>query len=204
MDILTECNLASVVNDILNGKTIIFPTETSYGLGCDATNQEAVDTIFKIKGRRPDKPLLVVVPDVEMAKKYLVWNETLEKIATQYWPGAVTVVGEVNSKQTTVSRLANGVVSKDNTVAVRVTANPMLISITQKMGRPLVATSGNLSDTGDMYDASVVIDQFNGREFQPDIVLHYGELPKRPPTTIVSVVGNTLQILRQGEVTIDL
>ena len=89
-------------------------------------------------------------------------------------------------------------------MAVRVTANPMLVSITQKMGRPLVATSGNLSDTGDMYDAAVVVDQFKGREFQPDIVLHYGELPKRPPTTIVSVVGNTLQILRQGEVIIDL
>jgi len=97
MKILTECNLAQIVVELLNGKTVVFPTETSYGLGCDATNQEAVDRIFKIKERRGDKPLLVVVPTVAMAKKYLVWNNLLEKIASKYWPGAVTVVGSYST-----------------------------------------------------------------------------------------------------------
>ena len=81
MQVLTEYNIASLVSDIRLGKTVVFPTETSYGLGCDATNQAAVDQIFKIKGRRSDKPLLVVVPNIEMAKQYLVWNDLLEKIA---------------------------------------------------------------------------------------------------------------------------
>ncbi len=214
MRVLTECNQAAVVADILAGQTIIFPTETSYGLGCDATNQAAVDAIFKIKGRRGDKPLLVVVPDVEMAKKYLVWNETLEKVAKKYWPpyaeasegkpGPVTVVGQVRSLEFGVSGLASGVVSKDNTVAVRVTANEMLKSITQKMGRPLVATSANLSDTGDIYDSSVILAQFTGREFTPDMVLNFGVLPVNPPTTIVSVVDGAPRVLRQGAVAIEL
>jgi len=77
-----------------NGKTIIFPTETSYGLGCDATNQEAVDKIFKIKGRRGDKPLLVVVPTVEMAREWLEWTPLVEKLAEKYWPGALTIVSK--------------------------------------------------------------------------------------------------------------
>ena len=364
MNILTECNLAQLVVDLQNGKTVVFPTETSYGLGCDATNQEAVDRIFKIKGRKSDKPLLVVVPNVEMAKRYLVWNELLEKIAKKYWPGSLTAVGaychpssaeegsasrpgeisllasrwisaehtvgdsrtialrrEMRKNPTEAEKilwnclkrkqlggikflrqhgigsyiadfcqadtkiiievdgdihftdkeqeqkdrvrehwfktrgykilrynnvdifnnlewileeiynevtkshpalpsaegrdrmspsmygrheLAHGVVSPNNTLAIRVTANPLLQSITEKLGVPLVATSANISDTGDMYQSSAIIEMFKDRDPQPDIVLDYGVLPKRQPTTIVSVVNNTLKILRQGEVAITL
>ncbi len=229
MQIITECNLAQIVSELLNGKTLVFPTETSYGLGCDATNQEAVDRIFKIKGRRNNKPLLVVVPTVEMARRYVMWNELLEKIASKYWPGAVTVVGEYLSLRAKRSNLpvmaigsesrgiatspdANraprndtlvaGVVSQDNTLAIRVTAHPLLKSITEKLGRPLVATSGNIADTGDIYTAAEIIAQFENREVQPDIILNYGELPRHKPTTIVSAVSSKLEIIRQGEVVV--
>ena len=94
MIILTEQNLFEAVEYLKAGKTIVFPTETSYGLGCDAANQEAVNKIFKIKGRKSDKPLLVVVPTIEMAKKYLVWNNLLEDLASRYWPGPLTLVGK--------------------------------------------------------------------------------------------------------------
>ncbi|KKW09314.1 MAG: hypothetical protein UY44_C0004G0029 [Candidatus Kaiserbacteria bacterium GW2011_GWA2_49_19] len=341
MKILTECNLAQIVVELLNGKTVVFPTETSYGLGCDATNQEAVDRIFKIKERRGDKPLLVVVPTVAMAKKYLVWNNLLEKIASKYWPGAVTVVGsystppfkegiegwsrvsgkrllgfirtigmrsELRKNKTKaekilwsqlrlkrlgglrfrrqhgigpyvvdfyqadskivievdgdvhfslaeqeikdrvrqrwleghgyivlrynnvdvfnnldgilreiyhmvtaarphpalplkgeVALLARGVVSLDNTVAIRVTAHPFLKSITEKLGRPLVATSANAAGGGDCYSAAAAVAAFQNRAEQPDIILDYGALPKRPPTTVVSAAGGVFKVLRQGE-----
>ncbi len=202
MQIFSECNLAQIVSELLNGQTLVFPTETSYGLGCDATNLEAVEKIFKIKGRKNDKPLLVVVPSVDMAKKYLVWNENLDKIASKYWPGAVTVVGECKSIKAKVHKgesLANGVVSKENTVAVRVTAHPLLQSITEKLGRPLVATSANIADAGDVYDSKKIVEIFAEQKNQPDIVLDYGTLEKHLPTTIVSVVNNELKILRQGE-----
>jgi L-threonylcarbamoyladenylate synthase len=71
MKVLTECTTAALIVELLNGKTVIVPTETSYGLGCDAVNQSAVDAVFAIKGRPSDKPLLVVVPTIAMAKKYL-------------------------------------------------------------------------------------------------------------------------------------
>ncbi|MBI5729123.1 MAG: Sua5/YciO/YrdC/YwlC family protein [Candidatus Magasanikbacteria bacterium] len=256
MKILTECNLAELVVDLLSGKTIVFPTETSYGLGCDATNQAAVDKIFKIKGRKSDKPLLVVVPTVEMARKYLAWSDLLGTLAKKYWPGPLTVVGlyvpplfkegiegwsrtngkrllgfirtigmrselrknktkaeklcEIYNTATTArphptlhlkgeETLADGVVSSEGTVAIRVTANPLLKSITEKLGKPLVATSANVADGGDSYSAESVIAQFQNRAVQPDIILDYGELPKRPPTTIVSVIGGKFKVFRQGE-----
>ncbi len=199
MKILSECNLSEIIVEILNGKIIVFPTETSYGLGCDATNQKSVDEIFKIKGRKSDKPMLVVVPTIEMAKKYLKWNQTLNKLAIKYWPGAVTIVGEARSES-----LANGVVSRDGTLAVRVTDFPLLISITEKIGRPLVATSANISDVGEIYDADEIYKTFENRPAQPDLILNYGVLPKRQPTTIIGVVGGKFSVLRQGELKVEL
>ena len=205
MQIKTECNLSEIVVEILNGKTIVFPTETSYGLGCDATNQKSVDRIFKIKGRKSDKPLLVVVPTVEMAKEYLKWDDALDKMAKKYWPGALTVVGEYNSP---LGRgrggLANGVVAKDGTVAVRVTSHPLLKSITEKIGRPLVATSANISDAGEIYSAEEIYKTFENRAGQPDLILNYGVLPKCPPTTIIKVTHDNIEVLRQGELIVKI
>jgi L-threonylcarbamoyladenylate synthase len=195
MKIMTECNLSQIVSEILNGQVLVFPTETSYGLGCDATNQTVVDKIFKIKGRVDDKPLLVVVDSIETAKKYLVWNDVLEKLAQKYWPGPLTIVGEYAG-----DNLAAGVVGKDNTVAVRVSDFPLLKSITEKIGRPLVATSANLAGQENIYDSQKIIDIFASQKYQPDIILNYGQLPINQPTTLVSVVDDNLKILRQGKI----
>lgn len=185
MKIINQDNLSEAVVALQAGNTVVFPTETSYGLGCDSTNQEAVDKIFQIKGRKNDKPLLVVVPSVEMAKKYLVWNDLLEDLSKKYWPGPLTVVGNGHD-------LAVGVVASDGTIAVRVTNHPIAKFLSEKLGLPVVATSANLADAGDIYDSKQI-------EVKPDILIDGGVLPQNPPTTIVSVVDNHLKILRQGQ-----
>ncbi len=198
MKIMTECNLAQIVSEILNGKVLVFPTETSYGLGCDAINQESVDKIFKIKGRTDDKPLLIVVDSIESAKKYLRWNEMLEKLAQKYWPGSLTIVGEYIG-----GNLAKGVVSKDNTTAVRVSDFSFLKSITQKIQKPLVATSANLAGESSLFDPREIVKVFSEKENQPDLILNYGVLPKSEPTTLVSIVGDKIKILRRGTLNIN-
>ena len=221
MLVLSDKDLEKAVEALRQGKTVVFPTETSYGLGCDAANQEAVDKIFKIKGRQNNKPLLVAVPTVEMARKYLVWNELLEKISS-HWPGPLTVVGEYMTqphpalssaeeresirpsfaKEGVGGGLASGVVSTDNTIAIRVTANPIARFLSEKLGRPVVATSANLADAGDIYDPKQVLAMFSNKTVKPDILINGGELPHNPPTTIVSVINNNLKILRQGQIKI--
>ncbi len=198
MKTLKECNLSEIVVELLSGKTLIFPTETSYGLGCDATNQEAVDAIFKIKARDESKSLLVVVPTIEMAKKYLVWNNVLEELAKKYWPGPLTIVGNYKLD----SGLAQGVVAKNNTVAVRVTTHPIVKFLTESLAKPIVATSGNVSGAGDIYSAKDAEAMFFERASQPDIILDFGQLPKNLPTTIVDVTQDKIKILRQGELKI--
>jgi L-threonylcarbamoyladenylate synthase len=200
MFVCKECNLADVTAKLLAGGVIIFPTETSYGLGCDAANQNAVDRIFEIKNRPQTKSLLVVVPTVAMAKEYLQWNDLLEQLANKYWPGQLTVVGEHNPQ----SNLAHGVLSPVDTVALRVTGHPIPKYLSGQLGRPLVATSANISEGGDVYSPEQIINIFKNQTVQPDIAMDYGELPKNKPSTIVSVLGNELKILRQGELLVEL
>jgi L-threonylcarbamoyladenylate synthase len=127
-----------------------------------------------------------------MARKYLVWNDLLEDLASKYWPGPLTVVGDYNHKE----KLAVGVVSKDNTIAVRVTNHPIAKFLSEKLARPLVATSANLADAGDVYDSKKI-------QIKSDILIDGGVLPQNPPTTIVSVVNSNLKILRQGQIKIN-
>ena len=184
-----------------DGKVIVFPTETSYGLGCDATNQMAVDRIFKIKGRQKNKPLLMVVPSVAMAKKYLQWNEPLEKISKKYWPGPLTVVGKIAEE---TKLLANGVVAADGTIAVRVTGYPPANKLSEELGGPLVATSANFSGAGDIFDADELVDIFSKQTEQPDAIIDAGQLVPQKPTTIVGVAGGQIKIIRQGEVIVQI
>lgn len=184
---------------VKEGKVIIFPTETSYGMGCDAANQSAVDKIFQIKARAPGKPLLVVAPSATVAKKYLIWNGMLETIAKKYWPGALTVVGKYR-RPWFFGKLARGVVGADGTVAVRVTADAWLKNFCEKLNKPLVATSANLAGKGNLYDPHAIEKQFSGLAVVPDGIVDGGSLPVRPSSTVVSVIENQIQVLRQGEV----
>lgn len=197
MLIFKKENLNQVVDLLKEGKVLIFPTETSYGLGCDATNQEAVDKIFKIKNRAKNKPLLVLVSSVAQAKKYLIWNETLDNLSQKYWPGPLTIVGECHKS------LAMGVLSSDGTIAVRVSDHPLANMLCKKIGEPLVATSANISGQSEIYSAEEIKEEFSDCVNCPDAFLDLGDLPLHPPTTIVSVLDDELKILRQGEIIIE-
>jgi len=199
MILLNKKKLQLAVNYLKQGKIIIYPTATSYGLGCDATNQQAVDRIYKIKERPEHKPLLVVVPTIEMAKEYLEWSLLANTLANKYWPGALTIVGKWDTK----SKLALGVVSKDNTLALRVTGHPVPKFLSEQLSRPIVATSANVTYQGDVYDIQTIKEMYEGREFQPDVLIDGGVLPQVEPSTIVSVVGGEIKVLRQGEIRVN-
>ena len=201
MEIVSEKDANKALDFLSQGKVLAFPTETSYGLGCDARYQEAVYKIFRIKERSSDMPLLVVVSSVEEAKKYLQWNELLDKLSKRYWPGALTVVAKAS--EAAKDQLARGVVSDRGTLALRVTEFNFLRHLTEKVGSPLVATSANLSGEDNIYKSEEVKRVFKKRIEKPDALIDGGTLLERSSSTLVSVIDNELKILRQGEVDID-
>lgn len=192
--------ISEMVRVLREGQTVVYPTETSYGLGADATNAAAVDKLFAIKKRQAEKSMLVLMSDVVMAKQYVAWNEALDELARKYWPGALTVVAPMRPD----AMVAPGVVGVGNTLAFRITSHPLAAALVQSLGRPLVSTSANIATQGSPYDCATVIAMFKNEVDQPDWILDAGSLPVRSPSTIVKIApGEPLRVLRQGEVIVE-
>jgi len=190
--------VSDIVQQLKEGTVIVYPPETSYGLGCDATNQDAVDNIFQIKKRQREKTLLVVFPNIDMIKIYVSWTPTLQKLADLYWPGPLTIVAPLYHR----GSLADGVVADDNTIAFRVSSYPLVFSISDTLGLPLISTSANISAEESSYDVKNIINTFADQEYQPELLIDAGSLPHHSPSTIVRVEGTAVSVIRQGELVV--
>ena len=121
----------------LAGKVAIFPTDTVYGLGC-ILEEKAIRKIFKIKNRRPDKPLPLLIADLDGALSLAHFSPTAREAATKFWPGATTLV--LNARK----ELPPWVCQK-GTVALRIPNHPFLREVIRKIGQVIIGTSANLS-----------------------------------------------------------
>ncbi|MFH1780256.1 MAG: L-threonylcarbamoyladenylate synthase [Candidatus Micrarchaeota archaeon] len=175
------------VKALHNKGIIIFPTETSYGLGCDATNEEAIKKIFELKGRDYEKSLPIIVSDARMIKEYANLNPLAEYLIEQYLPGPLTIIVEKNEK-------ISDSLSK-NGIAFRIPSREFTRLLVQEAGVPLVSTSANASGKQQPYNISEVIQEFDGKV---DVIIDSGNLPPINPSTIIDTRREPPEILREG------
>lgn len=196
----SDVSLDMIATRLRAGEVLVYPTETCYGLGCDATREDAVQRIFAIKKRQQEKSLLVIFPDQSMAMQYIAWNPTISQLAEKYWPGPLTVVAPLRHGIS----LPHGVVASDRTIAFRISSHPFVQALASALQAPLVSTSANIASMKSPYDIGAVVAMFEGQSEQPDIVIDAGSLPHHAPSTIVAIQeSGACVVLRQGEVRID-
>lgn len=196
----SQLNIEEVVQALKQGQTFVYPTETCYGLGADATSDLAVKKLFDIKARPANKPMLMVFPSVETAKEYVVWNSVLDQISAKYWPGPLTVVVSVK-ENAPISRLLYG---EDATIAFRISSHPLVQKITEQLNGPVVSTSANIAGGENPYTLEAVLKSFQENGVQPDMIIDAGNLSIAPPSTIIKIENEQIQVLRQGEIQVDL
>lgn len=129
----------TVVDFLKKGQVVLYPTDTIYGIGCDATNHEAIEKIYEIKGRDTTKSLIVLVDSFQML------DSIIEEVPDMAWE-----VLKINKKPLTIiydrpKNVSLNVIAADGTLAVRVTNDPVCRSIIRKLRKPIVSTSANLS-----------------------------------------------------------
>lgn len=134
-----KIEVEAAVEALKKGDIILYPTDTIWGLGCDATNENAVSRIYELKGRAESKSLIVLVSDVDMLSKYV---KEIPAIALQ--------LIEVNDKPMTIiypegAGLAPNVTAEDGSVGIRIPDNDFCRKMIRKFGRPVVSTSANIS-----------------------------------------------------------
>lgn len=175
-----------------DGGVVVFPTETAYGMGCDATNADAVERIVRIKGRPGDQSFPVIVASMEMAKMYAQMNGTEEGLARRHWPGPFTLVLHGISDTLKTDR------ARRHEAGMRVSSHPVAQALVDGLGKPLVATSANVSGEPTCYRVKDVKKQFAACHDQPDLYLDVGALEERPVSMIVEIVDGEA-VVHRGE-----
>lgn len=187
-DINTEVHNAFEV--IKNGGIILYPTDTVWGIGCDATNEEAIAKIFKLKQRDDSKSMIVLMNGERMM--YNVFKEV---------PETAWQILDLSEKPTTLildnpRNVASNIIAEDKTLGVRLVKEPFCFKLMERMKRPLVSTSANLSG---MFTPK------SFKEISPEIVngvdyvvnLHHDKICDKPSTIIKLTLDNQVKIIRK-------
>ena len=184
-----------VVTVLQAGGLVVYPTETTYGVGADATNPAAVAKLLSYKSKRQGKALSIMVSDEAMAEKYVDLNTTARQTYSRFLPGPVTVVS--------VGRhvLAPEVESADGSLGVRISSYTLVRDIARAFGKPFTATGANPSGEKRPYTVDDVLERCTEKQKSLlDLVIDAGTLPPNEPSTVVDTTLDTYHVLRQGTV----
>ena len=189
-----DYNIIQEAAEIINmGGVVVFPTETVYGIGADALNDEAVDKIFKAKGRPQDNPLIVHIADYsELYNLASDIPENARILADEFWPGPLTMI--LNKKDVLSDKITAGL----KTAAIRLPVNKIALALIRESGKPIAAPSANTSGKPSPTDAGHVIEDLMGKV---DMIIDGGSTDIGLESTVVDMTSDVPMILRPGNVT---
>lgn len=199
---ITDPQLISIaVREFQSGSIVVFPTETSYGLGTIGLkwNNENIKQIYEIKSREFDKPLSLLITK-NMISKYIESSQQIQKIFDKVWPGNLTIVLFCNQYASQVlSPLLN--MKDKQKLAFRVPKHDLLLKIIDKVGSPIIGTSANKSGSTPKYDIPSIIQDLTLENIH--LWIDAGRLAENPPSTIVDLTDPLKPaLLRRGKMKI--
>jgi L-threonylcarbamoyladenylate synthase len=175
------------------GKLVAFPTDTLYGLGANATNADAIERVFSVKGRPKEKPLIVLARDLSMVEELTEEIAPLaRRLMEALWPGPLTLVLAASPL------LPLSLTGTDRRLGVRIPDSRISQSLLQATGLPLTATSANRSGGRDPGDAQVVWQELGGAI---DLLLDGGPMTGRA-STILDLTAGLPRMIRPGPVSL--
>jgi len=138
MDELLEQEIENSVKALKAGKTILYPTDTIWGIGCDATNAKAVEKIYKIKKRNKEKSMIILLDTPEKLKNYAEVPEYVYDLI-ESTDKPLTIIYQK------AKNLAKNLIAKDKTIAIRIVKGEYCSELIRRFGKPVVSTSANFA-----------------------------------------------------------
>lgn len=180
--------IRQVCDGLQRGGVIAYPTDTTYGLGCNIFSRQGVRTIYQIKQRDPRKPFSFICADLADVARYACVSNVAFKIMKRHLPGPYTFVLEATRV------VPDSLVTRQKTVGIRIPDEPIAIAIVRELGHPLVTTSANLAGEEPLHDPHE-IELRLGKQL--DLVID-GGMRLGDPSTIVSLLDDRIEVLREG------
>ena len=178
-----------IVDDLLNGEVVGFPTETVYGLAIVYDSKKAFDKLYEIKNRSINKPISMMVANKDILKSVAYVDENSQKVIDSFMPGAVTII--LKAKED----LPYFVTFNQDTIGVRIPTNDVAINILKSVNKPLLVTSANISSEPSLIKANDVYNKFNGL-----IASLIDEDAINGVSSTVVDVRNDIKIYREGPI----
>lgn len=187
--------LIDASNCIKEGKLVLFPTETVYGIGADGLNKEAVKNIFVAKGRASDNPLILHVSSIEMINRIAYIDSKLEKdLIEAFFPGPLTII--LRKKDI----VPNIVCANLDTVGVRMPINKIAHDLIELSDTPIAAPSANISGRPSGTNINDIYDELNNKV---DYIIDGGDTNIGIESTVIRIINDEIHILRPGRITYD-
>ena len=186
--------LEEAANILWRSGIVVIPTDTVYGLAVDATKEYAVKKLFKLKKRPETKPIPIIARDMEMVRKLAWFDKKVERTLDLVWPGPVTVL--LNKKY----NLPNLITAGRSTIGIRIPDYKLITYLIELYGRPITATSANISGQSPSTKLSDVLVQFENEIMKPELVLDAGDLKYSEPSTVLDLISKQPKIVRIGPV----
>lgn len=190
LDEKTLCELANAIND---GKSVVFKTDTVYGIGTNAFDEEACRKIYEIKGRPQEKPLCILISNIAMLKD-LVYSisPVEEKLIESFWPGPLTI--KFKKKGNILPPLIS---AGDEFVRVRLLNDGVAYKLIETAKTPIVAPSANLFGRPTGINIDEIINELDGLA---DYIIDSGNVINDTTSTIVEVIDEKITIIREGKI----
>lgn len=187
---LTNTNHEQIITETCQvlqaGGLVIYPTETVYGIGVDATNPSAVEKLIQYKSRREGKPLSIAVADTNMAEKFVKLSPQAQDLYQRFLPGPYTIVSR--GKQT----VAPHVESEFGTLGIRIPDYQLILDLVKKFNKPITATSANASGKKRPYTIQDIFDRLSEKQKNlVDLIIDAGKLPYNEPSIVIDTTLTT-------------
>lgn len=180
--------IAQVVETLRHDGILAYPTDTTYGLGCDIFSRQAIRKIYQIKHREARKPFSFICADLSDVARYAHVSNFAFKILKRHLPGPYTFVLEATRI------VPDCLVTRQKTVGIRIPDDEIALAIVRELGHPLVTTSANLSGEEPLHDPLEILEQL-GRQL--DLVID-GGVRLGNPSTVISLINDRIEVLREG------
>jgi len=176
------------VEALKQGGLIAYPTDTTYGIGCNIFNSRGVKNIYQVKKRDARKPFSFICADLSDVANYAQVSNFAFKIMKRHLPGPYTFVLDATRI------VPNNMITRQKTVGIRIPDDEIALSIVRQLGHPLVTTSANLTGESPLHDPAE-IESVMGHmlDMVEDGGIRFGD-----PSTIISLIDDRIEVLREG------
>jgi len=191
-----ENAIPATAQHLNEGGIIIFKSDTVFALAVDAKNEEAVDSLYKIKQRGKNKPFAIMVKNLEKAEEMFVFNKIATKLANKFFPGKLTMI---LPKKKNCTQIAKNVNDNDKSIGFRIIKNDFIEKLFEEFDGNLVATSANITNQKTA-NSLEEINSYFGNNDSNILLITNDKDSNTESSTVIKVIDNRVAIIREGAI----